>query len=123
MRGTRTAAHSTHPSTSPIMIPRHPFMTDTLHGLHAGVYPVYRGRISTAHQGDQMFDTLTEDERRMLGNKLADWGHAFAQVGNPLAFVALATEDPLTYGPIWTQGRRYQETMSEIYAVRTELVG
>jgi hypothetical protein len=96
-------------------------MTDTLHGLHAGVYPVYRGRISTAHQGDQMFDTLTPDERRMLGNKLADWGHAFARVGNPLAFVALATEDPLTYGPIWTQARRYQETMTEIYEIRTEL--
>jgi hypothetical protein len=68
-----------------------------------------------------MFDTLTQDERRMLGNKLADWGHAFAQVGNPLAFVALATEDPLTYGPIWTQARRYQETMTEIYEIRTEL--
>src|SRR5580704_11049575 len=63
MRGTRTAAHSTHPSATPIMIPRHPFMPDTLHGLHAGVYPVYRGRISTAHQGDRMNEYEQAAER------------------------------------------------------------
>jgi hypothetical protein len=38
-------------------------MPVTLHGLHGGVYPVYRGRISTAHQGDKMTayrETLAE---------------------------------------------------------------
>jgi hypothetical protein len=80
MRGTRTAAHNPHDtSTATASLPqrgRHcglgsihitwakswshrspgagSLMADTLHGLHAGVYPVYRGRISTAHQGDRM---------------------------------------------------------------------
>ena len=70
-----------------------------------------------------MFDTLTEDERQALGSKLADWGHKFAEIGNPMAFAALASEDPFIGGPIWTAARRYQDAMTEIYEIRTELVG
>jgi hypothetical protein len=64
-------------------------MPDTLHGLHAGVYPVYRGRISTAHQGDRMnigdrvqitstsldngqTTTLTGTVKRIWGNRAAN---------------------------------------------------
>jgi hypothetical protein len=70
-----------------------------------------------------MFDTLTADERDALGTKLADWGHKFAEIGNPMAFASLALEDLTGNRPIWAAARRYQDTMSEIYAIRTEELG
>jgi hypothetical protein len=69
-----------------------------------------------------MFDTLTADEREALGSKLADWGHRFAEIGNPMAFASIANEGG-SPGPIWTAARRYQDAMTEIYDIRTELVG
>ena len=69
-----------------------------------------------------MFDTLTEDETRALRSKLYDWGHKFAEIGNPILFAAL-TAAPFTtdYDILWKYGTRYTETMEELYALRDEL--
>lgn len=69
-----------------------------------------------------MFDTLTEDETRALRFKLYDWGHKFAEIGNPILFTAL-TAAPFTtdHDILWKYGTRYTETMTELYALAKEL--
>jgi hypothetical protein len=106
--------------------------TGTIHSIDADErfayiqFPDRPDRLPYAFEAitGSMFGTLTDDERQALSSKLADWGHRFAEIGNPMAFASLALEkDPYTDGPIWTAARRYQEAMSEIYAIRAELVG
>lgn len=69
-----------------------------------------------------MFDTLTPAELFALRSKLYDWGHAFAEIGNRLAFVALTTMTGTTENTtLWTHAERYQDAMKELYALRDEL--
>ena len=69
-----------------------------------------------------MFDTLTDDERTTLRRKLHDWGHKFAEIGNPILFVALAIGSFTPDGDVlWKYGQRYADTMTELYALAKEL--
>jgi hypothetical protein len=69
-----------------------------------------------------MFDTLTDDERTTLRRKLHDWGHAFAEIGNPILFAALAIGSfGADHDILWKYGQRYTETMTELYALAKEL--
>jgi hypothetical protein len=70
-----------------------------------------------------MFSTLTYDEARTLAQKLASGGHKFADVGNTLASAALAVWGTDGYRALWAQKARYYDGMSELYAIREELIG
>jgi hypothetical protein len=65
-----------------------------------------------------MFDTLTEDERLELRDRIHHAGTKFADVSHILASVSIANHHQLGLSyqdPIWQQRCRYSDAMHEMH--------
>jgi len=66
-----------------------------------------------------MFDTLTDDERRALWNKLHTWAHSLFEVSHTLARVGLANH--VLDGILWDERARYLDTRNDLIELAESL--